>query len=360
MFNAIINSGQRPGTSSRMLLQALFGMTLVAASAPAAHADLPFATAPVTLEMTAVERLFDGTVEAVHQATISAQTAGRIAEVNYDVDDFVEHGTVLIRFTDVEQRTAFREAEARLTEARARLVEAGAEYRRAQNLKERNLGSQRDLDRALASRDSAAAQVASAEPAVERARQQLEYTVIKAPYSGIVTQRFVEVGESVTNGERLMSGLSLERLRVTLDLPQQVSIKVRPDPRAVILTGEGPMKPEKITIFPVADPLTNTFRVRLELPEGQFGLYPGMFVKVAFQVGNAERLLVPTAALVRRSEVTGVYVIVDGGIRLRQIRVGETVGDHVEVLAGLTASERVALDPVQAGIYAKRPAVQQP
>jgi len=360
MFNAIISSGQRPGTSPKKVLQILFGMILAAAYAPATYADLPFATAPVTLEMTAVERLFDGTVEAVHQATISAQTAGRIAEVNYDVDDFVEHGTVLIRFTDIEQRTALHETEARLTETRARQLETSAEYQRAQNLKERNLGSQRDLDRALAGRDSVAAQVTSAESAVERARQQLDYTVIKAPYSGIVTERFVEVGESVNNGQQLMSGLSLERLRVTLDLPQQVSIKVRPDPQAVILTGEGPVKPEKITIFPVADPVTNTFRVRLELPGGQFGLYPGMFVKVAFQLGEAERLLVPAAALVRRSEVTGVYLVVDGGIRLRQIRVGEAMGDRVEVLAGLTEGERVALDPVQAGIYAKRPIVQQP
>jgi RND family efflux transporter MFP subunit len=344
MFNAIIK----------------IGMALAAVSASTASADLPFATTPATLEMTAVERLFDGTVEAVHRATISAQTAGRISEVNYDVDDFVEHGTVLIRFTDVEQRTALREAQARLTETRARLAEASAEYQRAQNLKERNLGSQRDLDRALAGRDSVAAQVASAESAVERASQQLDYTVVKAPYSGIVTERFVEVCESVTNGQQLMTGLSLERLRVTLDLPQQVSIKVRPDPRAVILTSEGPVEPEKITIFPVADPVTNTFRVRLNLPEGQFGLYPGMFVKVAFQVGAAERLLVPATALVRRSEVTGVYVIVDGGIRLRQIRVGETRDDRVEILAGLTEGERVALDPVQARIYAKRPAVQQP
>ena len=354
------NPGEWPAFARRAMLRTVCGIAFASGLVSAAHADLPFATAPAEFEMTAVERMFDGTVEAVHQATISAQTAGRISAVNFDVDDFVEHGAVLIRFTDVEQRTALRGAEARLTEARARLVEAEEEYRRAQNLKQRGLGSQRDLDRALASRDSAAAQVDSAESAVEGARQQFNYTVVKAPYSGIVTERFVEVGESVTIGQRLMSGLSLERLRVTLDLPQQVTIKIRPNPRAAILTGEGRVEPEKITIFPVADPVTNTFRVRLELPEGQFGLYPGMFIKVAFQVGDARRLLIVAKALVRRSEVTGVYVVTEGGIRLRQIRVGETVGERVEVLAGLTEGERVALDPVRAGIYAKRPAVQQP
>jgi RND family efflux transporter MFP subunit len=360
MNNFYDQPGRQPGIARRIWLRGACAIALAAGPVAVARADLPFATAPAVVDMATVERMFDGTVEAVHKATISAQTTGRIAEVNYDVDDFVEHGAVLIRFTDVEQRTALREAEARLTEARARLVEAEEEYRRARDLRQRGLGSQRDLDRALAGRDSAKAQVASAESAVERARQQLDYTVVKAPYSGIVTERFVEVGESVTNGQRLMSGLSLESLRVTLDLPQQVTRQVRPDPRAEILTPAGRVKPEKITIFPVADPVSNTFRVRLELPEGQFGLYPGMFVKVAFQVGEAKRLLIPSAALVRRSEVTGVYVAADGGIRLRQIRVGASVGNRIEVLAGLTEGELVALDPVRAGIYAKRSAVQQP
>ena len=138
-------------------------------------------TAAASYESASVERVFDGTVEAVHQATVSAQTAGRIAEVGYDVDDFVDAGSVLVRFTDVEQRTALRQAEAQLAEARARLTEAEEDYRRAQNLQERGLGSQRDLDSALASRKSASARVASAESAVEAARQQLAYTGVEAP-----------------------------------------------------------------------------------------------------------------------------------------------------------------------------------
>ncbi len=250
-------------------------------------------TAAASYESASVERVFDGTVEAVHQATVSAQTAGRIAEVGYDVDDFVDAGSVLVRFTDVEQRTALRQAEAQLAEARARLTEAEEDYRRAQNLQERGLGSQRDLDSALASRKSASARVASAESAVEAARQQLAYTVVEAPYPGIVTERHVEVGESVSPGQPLMSGLSLERLRVATDLPQSVASEVRKNPVAALITGEGRVQAADITLFPIADPVTNTFRVRMDLPEGQFGLYPGMFVKVAFRIGEAERLLVP-------------------------------------------------------------------
>ncbi len=234
-------------------------------------------------------------MEAVHQATISAETAGRIQEINYDIDDFVEAGAILIRFTDVEQQTGLQRAQADLAGARARLVEANEEFARAENLKERGLGSQRDLDRALAARKSASASVTSAESAVVSARQQLEYTVVRAPYSGIVTERHIEVGETVSRGQRLISGLSLEKLRVTVDLPQRVANQVRQDPHAAVLTEAERITPEKITLFPTADPVTNTFRVRLELPDGQFGLFPGMFVKAAFKVGEAERLLIPAA-----------------------------------------------------------------
>jgi RND family efflux transporter MFP subunit len=339
---------------AQMKQMLLLTVGLATATSLAANQELQaLETATASYESAAVERIFDGTVEAVHQATVSAQTAGRIAEVGYDVDDFVDAGSVLVRFTDVEQSTALRQAEAQLAEARARLTEAEEDYRRAQNLQERGLGSQRDLDSALASRKSASARVTASESAVEAARQQLAYTVVEAPYPGIVTERHVEVGESVTPGQPLMSGLSLERLRVVTDLPQSVASEVRKNPVAALITAEGRVEAADITLFPIADPVTNTFRVRLDLPEGQFGLYPGMFVKAAFRIGEAERLLVPNSSILHRSEVTAVYVVNPEGVRLRQVRTGQAFGGQTEILAGLAAGEAVALDPVRAGILAK-------
>ena len=311
------------------------------------------ATATAGYELAAIERIFDGTVEAVHQSTVSAQTGGRIAELNYDVDDFVEVGSVLVRFTDEEQQAAVRQVEAQLAESRARLTESEEEYRRAQNLQQRGLGSQRDLDRALAARESAIARVAASESTVEAARQKLDYTTVKAPYAGIVTKRFVELGETVSPGQPLLSGLSLERLRVAVDLPQSVAVEVRKNPVAAVITSEGRVTTENITLFPVADTVTNTFRVRLDLPEGQFGLYPGMFVKAAFAIGEARRLLIPTEAVLHRSEVTAVYVVSEDSIRLRQVRTGQHFDESVEILSGLSAGESVALDPVIAGMVAK-------
>lgn len=340
-------------SSLRLSATLNFILTLTLSSLVLAEGSEPLAIATADYEPAAVERIFDGTVEAVHQATVSAQTGGRIAELNYDVDDFVEVDSVLIRFTDEEQRAALRQAEAGLAEARARSTEAEEDYRRAQNLQQRGLGSQRDLDRAKASRESAIARVTAGESAVEAARQKLDYTTVKAPYAGIVTQRHVELGETVSPGQPLLSGLSLERLRVVVDLPQSVAVEVRKNPVAAVITSEGRVATGGITLFPVADTVTKTFRVRLDLPEGQFGLYPGMFVKVAFEIGEAERLLVPAEAVLHRSEVTAVYVVNPDGVRLRQVRTGQHFGDRVEILSGLLAGESVALDPVLAGIAAK-------
>lgn len=333
----------------------VLALQLVVASTWAQAPDaLPFETARAAVESAPLERVYDGRVEAVNQATVSAQTAGRVAEIFYDVEDHVEAGSPILRFTDVEQQSTLRQAQAALNEAIARERQALDEFRRMSELLESRLVAQRDYDQALAARDAATARVAAARSNVSVAEQQVEYTLVRAPYAGIVTERHVEIGEAVTPGQPLMSGLSLEALRVTVDLPQQVTARVREFEAAVVLTDEGRVVPREITIFPFADPATNTFTVRLELPDGQFALYPGMFVKVAFVVGESRRLLIPTAALVRRSEVTGVYVVNDDQtIRFRQVRAGNQFDARTEVLAGLLEGERVALDPVQAGIFVK-------
>lgn len=335
---------------------ALVAMPLLTLPAEATEPTLE--TATVELDEAPRERLLDGTVEAVHQATMSAQTAGRIAEVFFDVDDYVQPGEAIVRFTDIEQQSALRQARAALNEASARANQAEEEYRRIAGLFEADSASKREYDQGLAARDAARARVESARSSVDAAEQQLEYTHVRAPYAGIVTERHVEVGEAVGVGQPLMSGLSLESLRVVVDLPQQVAASVREYRQAFVLTDEGRVKATKVTIFPFAHGASNTFRARLELPEGQFALYPGMFVKVALITGEARRLLVPTSALLRRSEVTGVYVVDDEQrIRMRQVRVGGTFDSRTEILTGLRQGERVAADPVRAGILLKTKAV---
>jgi RND family efflux transporter MFP subunit len=209
------------------------------------------------------------------------------------------------------------------------------------------------MDRVTADLQSAEARVKAADGALIAARESFENTVVRAPFSGIVVERHVEIGEMATIGAPLMTGLSLEHLRVAVDVPQSDIGALRSDGEAWIeLPNGGRLAAESIRVFPYADPSTHTFRARLRLAEGQHGIYPGMWVKVRFLTGEEQALLVPWSAVVQRSELTAVYVLgEDDRPRLRQVRLGRTQADgQVAILAGLDAGERVVTDAEAARI----------
>jgi RND family efflux transporter MFP subunit len=343
---------RHPTHAARILLRLVLSAAAAASPSAASRAAVPFATAPVAYEQAPRERVWDGTVEAVNQATVSAQTSGRVAEILYDVDDFVEAGATIMRFTDTEQRAALNTARAMLKEAEARFKQTESEYQRVAAMFENGTVAKARYDQARANDDAARARLESARAGVANAEEQLGYTVIRAPYAGIVSERHVEVGEMVRPGQPLMSGLSLEQLRVAVDVPQTMIDPIRRIGRATVYA-DPPVAAESLTFFPIADPATNTFTVRVNLPAGSASLYPGTFVKVGFVIGETQRLLVPVVAVVHRSELTAVYVVADDVVTLRQVRTGRQHGERIEVLAGLGADEVIATDPVSAGIYLK-------
>lgn len=309
----------------------------------------PYEVLVMKPERMPVERRLDGTIEAVNQGTVSAQTAGRIVAIEYDVNDFVPAGAVILRLRATEQRAGLSQAQAAVTEATAREAEARTRYSRIADMYSRKVVPKAMLDEATANRDAAVARLQAARASLSSAREGLDYTEVRAPYAGIVTRRHVEVGESVAPGTPLVSGLSLQYLRVGVDIPQRVVEQVRRIGKAAVYVDDRRVPATKLTIFPVATAQSNTFRARVDLPENAADLYPGMFVKVGFVVGEAERLMLPASAVVRRSEVAAVYVYAqDGRTTLRQVRLGHRVDGRYEVAAGLAAGDRVALDPLAA------------
>jgi RND family efflux transporter MFP subunit len=258
---------------------------------------------------------------------------------------------VLVRFTDVEQGAGRSRAKATLASAKAAHDEAEANFGRIAEIYARKLVSKAALDQALASRDAAKGMLDSADAALREASQQLDYTVIRAPFSGFVTKRHVEIGESVRAGQPLIAGVSLGELRVNVNVPQSAVDTIRRFNTAAVLLDNGARRiaATKITVFPYADPSTHTFSVRLDLPAEKAGLYPGMTVKTAFATGEAELLLLPDTALVHRGEVSAAYVVAaDRTLRLGQLRLGHRFGDRFEVLSGLEPGEKVVADPTAA------------
>jgi RND family efflux transporter MFP subunit len=313
----------------------------------------PLASLVVAPVRTPLERTVDGTIEAVNQATVSAQTSGRVAEILFDVNDVVPAGAVIMRLKGTEQRAGLQGAEAALTEAKARNAEAAASFERIAQIYQQRLVAKAQLDQATANRDAAAARLAAAQAALTAAREGVAYTEIRAPYGGVVTRRLVEVGESVVPGKPLMSGLSLRDLRVNCNVPQGIVGQVRRLKKAAVYHEDQRIEAAKITIFPEAATPSSTFRARLDLPPDALDLAPGMYVRVGLVIGETARLLIPASALVERSEVTAVYVIdPKGGVALRYVRPGHRFGDQLEILAGLESGERIATDPVAAGARA--------
>lgn len=321
--------------------------------APPAAVAVPFATEAVVSAPALRERSWDGVVDAVNKATISAQTGGRVTELPFDVNDYVQVGEVIARFTDIEQQSSRRQAEAAQRAAEANEREAQLAFTRAADLLQRKLVAQAAFDQAAARRDAAVAALDAARAALREAGEQVDYTVVRAPYSGILTERHVQVGETVRLGQPLLSGLSLAQLRVEVEVPQGDIAAIRAEGKAAIVLDDGRrIAARDMIIFPYANPQTHSFRIRLELPEAETGLQPGMTVKAAFAIGSSEQIRLPIRALVQRGEVTAVYVVdATQRVALRQIRLGHRDADQVEVLTGLDVGERYAADPLAALRY---------
>ncbi|MBW9262654.1 MAG: efflux RND transporter periplasmic adaptor subunit [Candidatus Thiodiazotropha sp. (ex. Lucinisca nassula)] len=339
----------------RSLATLLLSLVLLPGYLPADSTALE--TGAVVKRETAREFWLDGTVEAINQTTLSAQTRGQVEQILFDVDDYVEKGQEVVMLKDTEQRAGLDQARADLKEAKARRQEALDDFNRTKDLFGRKLASQSQLDKATAALKSAKARKEAADARLAQATEQFEYTRVKAPYSGIVTHRHVEVGEIASPGQKLMSGTSLDQLRVIVDLPQSLVPVIRQQGKARVLLSSGEsIEGVKLTIFPFADQSSSTFQVRVDLPEGVKDLFPGMFVKTAFITGVKQELVVPREAVVYRSEVTAVYVLgSDGRVHFRHIRAGHPVSEDVlSVIAGLSAGEQVILDPVAAATELKQ------
>ena len=295
-------------------------------------------------------RSWDGVVEAVQQADLSAQTSGRVSEVDADVNDHVLAGAVLLRLTAVEQQAGANTARAQLRAAEAAAVAAESSYTRYAALGAKQYVSRLQVDQVRAARDAAVAARDAARAQLTQAGQQAEYTVVRAPFAGIVSARRVEPGESIAPGQPLMSVYAPGALRIQVQVPQSEAAAIRAANKARVVLADGrAVDAVTVTVFPAADPATHSVAVRLTLPALADAPQPGVTAKVVFPIGAGSGVLqIPDRALVQRGEVSGVYVLTGNRLSLRQLRLGQRVGGQVEVLAGLQGGETIAADPVAA------------
>jgi len=321
------------------------------------------AAAPATVEVVARElpQAFaaEGTVEAVKQATVGAQATGRVVELAVKAGDSVRAGQLIARIDAREADQAVAASLSQVAEAEANLANAKRAYERNRELVAQKFVSQAALDQSEASYKAAQAQVAAQKAVAGQAATQRSFATVVAPFAGVVGATHVEAGDLATAGRQIATVFVPGDLRVTATLPQAALARWKRElPVAVELPAlNRSVTAVRATVVPIADTRTHTVKVRLDLPVAE-GLLPGQFARARFPTGTVRALAVPSSALVRRGEVTAVYVQArDGRMLLRQVRTGDTLVDPrdgavVEVLTGLSPGERIAANPIAAGLGA--------
>lgn len=339
-----------------VLCVALTAGGVTAAAGAAGEATAQLATAAVQTAGAAQGRAFDGVVEAVRQTVVAAQVPGAVTALDVKVGDEVKAGQVLARIdARAAEQTAAASA-AQVKSAQAMLDVARKDYERQQQLFKKDYISQAALERAESQFKAAQAQAAALLSQAGAARTQSGFYVVRAPYAGVVAEVPIAVGDMAMPGRALLTIYEAGALRVTVAVAQSALVSSGSSGELKGAKVEFPALPADrrwfaapaAQVLPTVDAATHSVSLRIPLPADMQGVAPGSFARV-WLPGAADasaQLAIPASAVVRRAEMTGVYVVDAKGMpQLRQVRLGRAAGDTVEVLAGVSAGERVALDP---------------
>lgn len=339
MKNALHNSK----IVTAVLISALISASTTAQSSEALQ------TIKVELTPSANIVSLDAYVEPVKAATVSAQTSGRILKLNYDINDVVENGAPLLEITSVEQGALLATANAERAKAQAINIEAQRQLARYQTLFPQGAISQGAMDEAEANAKAAEQQLSAANARITQATESVKYTVVTAPFSGIVSQRHVEEGETVSPGQALYSGYSLNQMRAVAHVPQRYigAVKAQPQIKLLLPNGEQ-VESQQFTLFSFVDPNTHSYKVRINLPENLTSVIPGSLVKAQFLAASRPAIFLPESSLLTMNELSAVYILQNNSWVLTQVRTGQSDSGNIEILAGLSSGDVVAKEAYQA------------
>jgi RND family efflux transporter MFP subunit len=319
-----------------------------------------------------------GYVTARRQATVSAKITGKVVEVRIEEGMRVREGQVLARLDDTEARAQVGLARAQLAAARAQddeiqaqLAQAERDYTRQRELFDRQLVSAQAMDAARAQRDTLRARLASNEQQVRVASEalrvaevQLDNTIIRAPFSGVVTAKTAQPGETISpisaGGGFTRTGIGtivdMDSLEIQVDVNEAFINRVTPEQPVEATLNAYPdwkIPGSVIAIIPTADRSKATVKVRIAIKTKDSRIVPDMGVRVAFLGPEGARpgpavepaVLVPAEAVRTAGETSEVFVYAGGKVARRTVTVGQAVGGEREVRTGVQPGERVVVSP---------------
>ncbi len=295
----------------------------------------------------------DGVVEAVMQSTLSSQIAGRVISLNVKAGDRVKAGQVVATVDDREAQTGVLRSQAQLQQSDAELRQLQIALKRTQDLKTQGFVSAAALDLAEAQYKAAQAGRDSAGAATAQAKVTQSFAKVTAPYDAWVLETSAQAGDLAMPGKPLLTVYAPQPLRVVMQWPASDKNALPKLQDIQIQMGMEAIKPVSMQIMPNADGISQTIGIKLDLPRtGSASIAaPGQQVRVRIAGASQAKGLVPATAILRRGEITAVYVAQDKGFAMKLVRLGADHGSAgVEVWAGLKDGDLIAVDAVQAGM----------
>lgn len=345
---------------SLVLSAVLLGLTLPAAAAAPQPLPVPTIEAGAASASTSLD--IEGTLQAQQQVNVSAQTAGRVLALAVKAGDRVKAGQLLARIDDRELQAGVAGGDAGVAQAQAALLQAEQNAQRTRDLRAQGFISSAALDTASAQLQAAQAGLRLAQAGRSQAALARGHATVSAPFDGVVLATLVEAGDLATPGRPLLTLYAPGRLRAVVQLPASRTALARSATSVdITLPGGQRVQPVQRTELPVTDAVSQTIEWRLDLsPAAAATLSPGQPVQVRFAGAAAASaapagLSIPAGAVLVRGELTAVYAVQGDRFVLKAVRLGTPQGNRVPVLAGLRAGERIAADPVRAGLAGATP-----
>lgn len=352
------------------LLPGLAGAAADAAAAAAGGAKAAVPTVVAQAGGRAVSGRLDGVLQPQRQATLAAQLGGSVLALSVKAGDRVRAGQVLARIDERDTQAGLQRSDAGLAQAEAEARNARLQAERLRELRAQGFVSQAALDQAETALKAAQSGVDQARAGRQQALLARGFASVTAPFDAVVLATHVEAGDLAAPGRAIATVYAPGALRAVVQVPASQAAAARAARNVGIELPDGRrVAPRAQLLLPGTDAVSQTVEWRLDLAvaDAAAGLLPGQAVRVLFDApqdagaaagvpGGGGPLVLPAAALLRRGELTAVYVVQQGRFVLRAVRAGAARGPGVEVLAGLKAGERVAADAVAAGLAGAVPA----
>ncbi|MCX2741444.1 efflux RND transporter periplasmic adaptor subunit [Pontibacter anaerobius] len=287
-----------------------------------------------------------GKVEAVNSATLSTRNMGYINRIKVKIGDEVRKGQLLISINNTDLQAKRAQVNAGITEATVAYENAAKDYQRFKALFADNSATQKELDDMTANYEMAKARLDGARQMKNEINAQFAYANITAPFDGVVTGKFVEVGDMANPGAPLLSIEAPGKYQVTASVPESEisAIQTGAAVKVLVKSIDKTLSGKVTEISTSAIHSGGQYLVKIALDDTDARVLSGMYASVQFPTSNSNvpnNVLVPADAIVALGDLTGIYTPSEQNTAiLRWVRVGRSFGNEVEVLSGLGANEK--------------------